>query len=80
MYVHIHFLYKFQYGINVCEGSEPIGVECREVVSGNPVSSLSGTTCTIEGLQCNGFTPCPNYEVRYKCGVHRGKHIEWIRC
>ena len=60
----------------MCEGSEPISVECRDVATQNPVSSLSGATCDIDGLLCDGFGPCLNYEVRYKCAVHRGKHKE----
>ena len=58
--------------MNVCEGTEPIDVECRQVGTG--FAPASGVSCTVDGLRCEGNTFCADYEVRYKCSTSRGMY------
>lgn len=81
-YVIIYVMYSyhfmiFQYGVNVCNGTEPIDAECRVVGSKAPSSGTGDTfsmPCGVGGLECTDEVnnPCEDYEVRYKCAVHKG--------
>uniref|UniRef100_K1QDS6 Fibropellin-1 n=1 Tax=Magallana gigas TaxID=29159 RepID=K1QDS6_MAGGI len=65
------------YGVNVCNGTEPIEAECR-VVGSKVASSGTGDSfslpCGVDGIECNDQVnnPCEDYEVRYKCAVYKG--------
>eukprot|EP00105_Crassostrea_gigas_P021762 XP_011441027.1 PREDICTED: fibropellin-3-like [Crassostrea gigas] len=67
----------FTYGVNVCNGTEPINAECR-VVGFKAPSSGTGDTfslpCGVDGIECTDQVnnPCEDYEVRYKCAVYKG--------
>ncbi|XP_065923868.1 uncharacterized protein [Magallana gigas] len=65
------------YGVNVCNGTEPIDAECRVVGSKAPSSGTGDTfslPCGVDGIECTDQVnnPCEDYEVRYKCAVYKG--------
>lgn len=67
----------FKYGVNVCNGTEPIDAECRVVGSKAPSSETGDTfslPCGVDGIECTDQVnnPCEDYEVRYKCAVYKG--------
>ncbi|XP_033732273.1 uncharacterized protein LOC117321797 isoform X2 [Pecten maximus] len=64
------------YGVRICNGSAPLEAECRV----NGTSILSSETadnfdlqCGVGGLECQHSiaNECNDYEVRYKCAVHK---------
>ena len=65
-----------QVGIEVCKGTTPLAVECRDV--SNKLAPTEAVTCTVtDGLLCvnskQGDGQCMDYEIRFKCAVNRGK-------
>ncbi|XP_041364262.1 uncharacterized protein LOC121379679 [Gigantopelta aegis] len=61
-------------GIEVCKGTTPLAVECRDV--SNKLPPVEIVTCTVtNGLLCMNNQQvnqqCMDYEIRFKCAVNR---------
>ncbi|XP_076452127.1 uncharacterized protein LOC143287751 [Babylonia areolata] len=58
-------------GMTVCEDTDPIGVECRQVGTLGPIPVRA--TCDLSGLTCNysNGTSCPDLEIRFQCARSR---------
>lgn len=76
---HCSNFFFFQYGINVCNGTDPIDAECRVVGTEVPSAQTGDSfarSCGVEGIECSASStnPCEDYEVRYKCSVYKGRN------
>lgn len=71
----------FQYGLNMCKGTEPVAAQCQRVDTKEPPSQVLAVDCTpTGGLLCfNSDQPnnetCHNYEIRFKCLSSRGEFL-----
>jgi len=66
---------KLQYGNSICDRSQVIGIECRDVLTKKPAqdSQNQNITCNLNnGLHCstNNSQVCADYEVRFLCDPH----------
>ena len=71
------FAHAPQYGMTICENTEPVGVECRLATTLGAIPS--GVVCDLTGLQCiagrniPANETCPDMEIRYRCARSRGE-------
>ena len=71
------FAHAPQYGMTICENTEPVGVECRLATTQGAIPS--GVVCDLTGLQCiagrniPANETCPDMEIRYRCARSRGE-------
>ncbi|XP_021378486.1 sushi, von Willebrand factor type A, EGF and pentraxin domain-containing protein 1-like [Mizuhopecten yessoensis] len=65
------------YGVRVCYDSTPLEAQCRTAGNQTVLASATGDNfalqCGVEGLECQSSpsNPCNDYEVRYKCAIHK---------
>ena len=77
-YCHYFFVLPPQYGMSICENTEPVGVECRVAATQGAIPT--GVVCDLSGLQCiagrniPANDTCPDMEIRYRCARSRGEN------
>lgn len=74
---------KELYGLNICQGSEPVEAQCQTVLGQEPPTEILAINCLAsQGLFCrNADQPdgqCQNYEIRFKCLTSRA--LEKSQC